>query len=49
MVKNLPFNVGDSRLIPGQRTKIPYAVEQTHASQPLSLHATTTEKPMCRN
>ena len=37
VVKNLPYNAGDSGSIPGQGTKIPHAVEQ------LNPHATTTE------
>ena len=37
MVKNLPYNAGDTGSIPGQGTKIPYAVGQ------LSPCATTTE------
>ena len=37
MVKNLPFNAGDTGLIPGQGTKIPHAVGQ------LSLHTATRE------
>ena len=40
MVKNLPCNTGDMGLMPGQGTKIPYAVEL------LSLSAAITE-PMC--
>ena len=36
-VKNLPYNAGDVRSIPGQGTKIPHAAGQ------LSLCATTTE------
>ena len=37
VVKNPPYNAGDTGSIPGQGTKIPHAAEQ------LSLHATTTE------
>ena len=37
VVKNLPCNAGDAGLIPGGRTKIPYATEQ------LSLQAKITE------
>ena len=37
MVKNPPYNAGDVGSIPGQGTKIPYAMGQ------LSPHATTTE------
>ena len=37
VVKNLPSNVGDVGLIPGQGTKIPHAAGQ------LSLRTTTTE------
>ena len=37
MVKNLPYNAGDSGLIPGQGTKIPHAAGQ------LSPHPTTTK------
>ena len=43
MVKNLPANAGDMGSIPGQGTKIPHAAEQ------MSLHATTREKPVCRD
>ena len=42
VVKNLPCNTGDMGLMPGQGTKIPYAVEL------LSLSAAITE-PMCHN
>ena len=42
VVKNPPFNAGDTALIPGQGTKIP------HAEGQLSPHATTTE-PTCLN
>ena len=37
VVKNLPCNAGDRRLITGQGTKIPYATEQ------LGLNTTTRE------
>ena len=37
VVKNLPYNAGDTGLIPGQGNKIPHAVGQ------LSQRATTTE------
>ena len=37
MVKNPPFNAGDTGLIPGRGTKIPHAAEQ------ISPRATTTE------
>ena len=37
VVKNLPSNAGDTGTVPGQRTKIPYAVGQ------LDLHATAAE------
>ena len=37
VVKNRPWNVGDSGSIPGQGTKIPHSLEQ------LSQCATTTE------
>ena len=37
VVKNLPFNAGDTGLIPGQGTKIPHAAGQ------LSLHTATRE------
>ena len=42
MARNLPSNAGDVGSIPGEGTKIPYAVGQ------LSLRATTTE-PACHN
>ena len=42
MVKNPPSEAGDMGSIPGQETKIPYAMGQ------LSPHAATTE-PMCHN
>ena len=41
-IKNLPCNVGNAGLIPGQGTKIPWAAEQ------LSLGAAATE-PTCHN
>ena len=37
VVKNPPYNTGDTGLISAQGTKIPHAAGQ------LSLHATTTE------
>ena len=37
VVKNLPLNTGDASWIPGQGTKIPYAVGL------LSIHAAITE------
>ena len=37
VVKNPPYNAGDTGSIPGQGTKIPHATGQ------LSRHATTTE------
>ena len=37
VVKNPPYDSGNTGLIPGRGTKIPRALEQ------LSLHATTTE------
>ena len=37
VVKNLPFNAGDTGLIPGQGTKIPHAAGQ------LSPHTSTRE------
>ena len=41
VVKNLPTNAGDTRSIPGQRTKIPHAMGQ------LSPQATTREAAHC--
>ena len=41
VVKNPPFNVGDMGLIPGQGSKIPYALEQ------LSPHVPQLLKPVC--
>ena len=49
MVKNLPGNAEDMGSIPGQKTKIPHALEQ------LSQHLTTRESvnsnqdPVCQN
>ena len=42
MVKNLPYNAGDTSLIPRLGTKTPRAAEQ------LKLH-TTTGKSVCQN
>ena len=43
-VKNLPFNAGNTGLIPGQETKIPHALGQ------VSPHATTnTHVPQLRH
>ena len=41
VVKNLPFNAGDTGLIPGQGTKIPHAAGQ------LSPHTATRELACC--
>ena len=41
VIKNLPYNAGDSGSIPGQGTKIPYAAGQ------LSPHAKTAEPGHC--
>ena len=40
MVKNLPYNAGDTGLIPGWGTKMPHT-----SGQLLSPSATTKEKP----
>ena len=40
MVKNLPYNAGDTDSVPGGGTKIPHAASQ------LNQHTTTTES-MC--
>ena len=42
MVKNLPYNAGDSDSVPGRGTKIP------HASSQLSQHTATTESKWSR-
>ena len=45
VVKNLPYNLWDVSLIPGQRTKIPHATEQLNLSPVvvLSAHNTTSK------
>ena len=54
MMKNLPYNAGDTGLIPGRGTKIPHAMEQlslrvsTTAACALGSPCTTRE-PMCHN
>ena len=42
MVKNLPYNAGDSDSVPGRGTKIP------HASSQLSQHTATIESKCSR-
>ena len=44
MIKNLPFNKEDVRLVPGQGTKIPLVVEQACMVQLLSACA---PEPVC--
>ena len=44
MIKNLPFNEEDVRLVPGQGTKIPLVVEQACMVQLLSACA---PEPVC--
>ena len=50
MVKNLPYNAGDTGSIPGQGTKIPHAMGQLspHTPQLLSSHASTREPACCK-
>lgn len=42
MVENPPSKAGDANLIPGQRTRIPYAVGQLSPN-------TASRKPACHN
>ena len=39
MIKNVPSNVGDAGLIPGQGTKIPHVTGQARASHLEKSHA----------
>ena len=48
MVKNPPYNAGDSGSIPGQGTKIPHATTKPLGPQLLSLHASTSEPVCCK-
>ena len=49
MIKNLPFNVGDAGLIPGQGTKIPHAAEQLSLQHHNQTAVQQLEKPTCHN
>ena len=49
VVKNLPFNAGDTDSIPGQETKIPHALEQLSPCPITTEAGHSKEDPPCLN